>query len=504
MLTVDHYELIRREVENKGKSQRDVAKELGHSRKTVVKALKFRLPPGYQLTEPREKPVIEPVRHIIDAWLEQNKTARRKQRQTAMKIYERLRDEYSFEGHYGTVQRYVKEAANRQKEVFMPLQFAPGEEAQVDWHEGWVYDNGVERKVQFFVMRQCFSKAPFVYPYEKANLESFLDGHVRAFEYFGGVPQRIAYDNLKCAVIKVGKGKNRRLTKRFKELRAWYLFESRFCNIAKGNEKGDVENLCKRSERTYLSPQPHVDGIDQLASKLFDDCHNDLNRKGPDVHGGKTIGQLLEEERPCFLPLQSERFEACHRKATFVDSYSLVRVDNVRYSSPVQWAYQACVIKIFVDKIEVLCQGEVVARHRRSYKDGQFVLDPTHYLKLLQRKPGSLDNARAFKGQPWGEDFDFMRRELEYRYKDDGTKRYIKILMLFTEYQEVQVKAAVSLCVKRRAFSEDAVLNALRNEPLPVRRQLDLSDRPELMNQGNGIRSAAIYDQIRQGQEVLV
>jgi hypothetical protein len=97
-----------------------------------------------------------------------------------------------------------------------------------------------------------------------------------------------------------------------------------------------------------------------------------------------------------------------------------------------------------------------------------------------------------------------MRRELEYRYKDDGTKRYIKILMLFTEYQEAQVKAAVSLCVKRRAFSEDAVLNVLRNEPLPVRRQLDLSDRPELMNQGNGIRSAAIYDQIRQGQEVLV
>ena len=237
MLTMDHYELIRREVENKGKSQRDVAKELGHSRKTVSKALKLRLRPGYQLTRPREKPVIEPVRHIIDTWLEQNKKARRKQRQTAMKIYERLRDEYNFEGHYGTVQRYVKEAANRQKEVFMPLQFAPGEEAQVDWHEGWVYDNGVERKLQFFVMKQCFSKAPFVYPYEKANLESFLDGHVRAFEYFVGVPQRIAYDNLKCAVIKVGKGKDRRLTKRFKELRAWYLFESRFCNVARGNEK---------------------------------------------------------------------------------------------------------------------------------------------------------------------------------------------------------------------------------------------------------------------------
>jgi len=504
MLTVEHYELIRREVEINGKSQRQVAKELGHSRKTVAKVLKFRIPPGYQLTQPRIKPVLDPVRHILDAWIEQNKTARCKQRQLAKKMYERLRDEYSFKGSYAAVQRYIKEAANRQKEVFMPLQFEPGQEAQVDWHEGWVYDNGIERKLQFFAMRLCYSKAPFVYPYEKANLESFLDGHVRAFEYFGGVPQRIAYDNLKCAVIKVGKGKNRRLTKRFKELRAWYLFETRFCNIAKGNEKGDVENLCKHSEQAYLSPQPSIDGINQLASKLFDDCQNDLKRKGPEVHGGKTIGQLLNEEKAFLLPLQSQRFEACRSKSTFVDSYSLVRVDNVRYSVPVQCAYHPCIIKIFVDKIQVLGRGEIIAEHNRCYKDGQFILNPVHYLKLLQRKPGSLDNARAFKGQPWGEDFDIMRRELEYRDKNDGTKHYIKILMLFTEYPEVQVKAAVSLCIKRRAFSEDAVRNVLNNEPLPIRGKLNLSDRPELITKGNGIRSAGIYDQIKNRYEVLV
>ena len=504
MLTVEHYELIRRKVVIEEKSQRDVAKELGHSRKTVAKALKLRIPPGYRLTEPRPRPIIESVRHIINTWLEQNKKARRKQKQTAMRIYERLRDEYGFKGHYGTVQRYIKQAVDRQKEVFMLLQFEPGEEAQVDWHEGWVFENGIEQKYQFFCMKLCFSKAPFVYPYQKANLESFLDGHVRAFEYFGGVPQRIAYDNLKCAVIKVGKGKNRRLNKRFKELRAWYLFDTRFCNIAKGNEKGDVENCCKRSERTYLSPQPHVDGIDQLASKLFDYCQNDLRRKGPDVHGGKTQGELLEEEKSYLLPLQSERFEACRRKSTFIDNYSLVRVDNVRYSAPVGWAYHSCAIKIFVDKITILCDHQVVAEHRRCYIAGQFVLEPAHYLKLLQRKPGSIDNARAFKGQPWGQDFDFMRKELEYRYKDDGTKRYIKILMLFTEYPEVQVKQAVSICVTCRAFSEEAVLNVLRNEPLAERSRLDLSDRPELVNKGNGIRNAGIYDRLKSKEEVLV
>jgi transposase len=504
MLTVEHYELIRRKVLIEGKSQREAAKELGHSRKTVAKALELRIPPGYRLSEPRPRPVIEPVRHIIDAWLEQNKYARPKQRQTGQRIYERLRDEYGFTGHYGTVQRYIKEAAHRPKEVFMPLPFEPGEEAQVDWHEGWIFDNGVERKCQFFVMTLCYSKAPFVYPYERANLESFLDGHVRAFEYFGGVPRRIAYDNLRCAVIKVGKGKNRRLTKRFKELRAWYLFDTRFCNIAKGNEKGDVENCCKRSERTYFSPQPHVDGLEQLAGKLFDDCQNDLTRKGPDVHGGKTVAELLEEERSYLLPLQSERFAACRRRSTFVDSHSLVRVDNVRYSVPVEWAYHPCVIEIFVDKIRIVCGPQIVAVPRRCYIPGQFVLEPTHYLKLLQRKPGSLDNARAFKGQPWGEDFDLMRKELEYRYSEDGTIRYIKILMLFMEYPEVPVKAAVSLCVRRRAFSEEAVLNVLRNEPLPQRAKWDLSDRPELANQDSGSRDTRIYDQLKGREEVLV
>ena len=503
MLTVDHYELIRRKVEVDEKSQRDAAKELGHSRKTVAKALRLRLPQGYQLSKPRPSPVLDPFKPILDAWIEQNKTARRKQRQKATRMYERLRDEYGFTGHYGTVQRYVKQAANRQKEVFMPLQFDPGQEAQVDWHEGWIIDNGVERKCQFFIMKQCYSKATFVYPYERANLESFLDGHVRAFEYFGGVPRRIAYDNLKCAVIRVGKGKDRRLNKRFKELRAWYLFETRFCNVAKGNEKGDVENGCKHSENTYLSPIPQVDGLDQLAVKLFDDCRNDLQRKGPAVHGGKTIGELLEEEKPYMLALQSERFSACVRRSTFVDSHALVHVDTVRYSVPVEWAYHACVIEVFVDQVRIGCDHQWVAVHERCYNPGQFVLEPLHYLGLLQRKPGSLDNARAFKGQPWGLDFDLMRSELEYRHPKSGTRHYIDILMLFTKYPQAQVKAAVELCVRRRAFSKDAVLNVLRNEPLCERGRLDLSERPDLIMESNGVRDTGIYDQLKAREAVL-
>ena len=504
MLAVEHYELIRRKVLIDGLSQRDTAKELGHSRKTVAKALALRLPPGYRLTEPRPHPVLDPVRPIIDAWLEQNHTAPPKQRQNAKRMYERLCQEYGFTGHYATVRRYIKDRAQHQKEVFMPLAFAPGQEAQVDWHEGWIVANGIERKCQFFVMRLCYSKALFVYPYEKANLESFLDGHVRAFEYFGGIPRRIAYDNLKCAVTAVGRGRQRQLNSRFEELRAWYLFETRFCNVARGNEKGDVENGCKHSERTYLSPVPQIDSLDQLASKLFDDCRNDLARPGPQNHGGKTVGQLLAEEKPCFLPLPSERFAACVRRCTFVDSHALVRVDSVRYSVPVEWAYHACVIESFVDQVRILCEGQLVAAHARCYTAGQFVLEPRHYLRLLEQKPGSLDNARPFQGQPWPDSFVHMRKELEYRYPLDGTRRYIQILLLFTTYPPEPVQAAVDLCVQRRAFSAEAVLQALRQEPLSPGKRLDLSDRPELFQQDTGARPAGIYDQLKSREEVLV
>ena len=185
----------------------------------------------------------------------------------------------------------------------MPLAFEPGEEAQVDWHDGWVEENGVQRKAQFFCMRLCYSKASFVWPYERANLESFLDGHVRAFEYFGGVPRRLAYDNLKSAVIQVLPGRKRKLNKRFRELRSWYLFDTRFCNVACGNEKGDVENLAKRSQRTYLTPMPAVGALRDLGPQLISHCREDLNRPAPRPHQGKTQRELFEEEQRCLLPL---------------------------------------------------------------------------------------------------------------------------------------------------------------------------------------------------------
>ena len=237
---MEQYEQIRRMVLVEGLSQRETAERLGHSRKTVRKALEHSQPPGYQRTQEPVRAVIDPVKHIIEAWLEEDTKRPRKQRHTGERIWQRLCDEHGFTGSASAVRRYVAELRETKGEVFFPLSFDPGEEAQVDWGEGQIIQNGVVRKVFLFCMRMCHSGVSFVYPYERATQEALLDGHVRAFEFFGAVPRTLAYDNLKSVVISVGKGQERKLTQLFLALKSHYLFETRFCNVASGNEKGHV------------------------------------------------------------------------------------------------------------------------------------------------------------------------------------------------------------------------------------------------------------------------
>jgi len=500
MLTVEHYELIRRRHFLDGMSVRAIASELGHSRKTVAKALRHALPPGYRRAQPAACPVMGKFGAIVDAWLAMDRQRPVKQRHTAQRIWERLREEYGFAGSSSTVRRYVAKTRATGQEVFMPLAFEPGEEAQVDWHEGWVIERGQQRKVQFFCMRLCYSKASFVRAYERADLVSFLDGHVHAFAYFGGLVRRLAYDNLKSAVIQVKHGRERRLNSRFLELRSWYVFDSRFCSPGRGNEKGDVENLAKRSERQYLTPLPEVGSLAELNEHLLDGCRRDLALAGPRPYGDRTRGQLLEQEQSCLRGLPASAFEACQRISTTIDKRSLVTAETNSYSAPVRWAHHRVAVKLFVGRVELWCEHQCVATHDRSYEKGQFILDPMHYLNLLRTKPGSLDNARAFKGMfdgasaQWGCDLDLLRRELEYRYGGEGTKKFIGVLLLFTEYEHDQVRQAVHRCVSRRAFSDEAVLGVLRHQPSGPTHRLDLSHRPELTMVGDGIRPAAIYD----------
>jgi transposase len=491
LLRVEQYERIRRMVRVEGFSEREVARRLGHSRKTVRKALVHSSPPGYRRKGPVGRPVIDPFRSIIDAWMEEDQGRPRKQRHTARRIWERLCSEYGFGGSASAVRRYVADVGRRCGEVFFPLAFEPGEEAQVDWGDGWVVENGVLKKVHFFCMRLCYSGASFVYPYERMTLEALLDGHVRAFAFFRGVPRRLAYDNLKTVVITVGRGRQRRLTRKFVELRSHYLFSTRFCNVGAAHEKGHVENLVKHVQRTFLTPLPEGTGRADLIAHLMEGCRGDLQRvSGRDR---RPIGELLAVERARMLPVPAERFEACRMQSTFADKQGLVRFDKVSYSVPVRYAYHACVVKGFVDRVEIHVPDGCIARHERSDREDEYVLDWRHYVPLLERKPGGLHNGRPFQGEPWGEPLAAMRRELEYRLGGEGTKRFVRILLLFAQYPETQVQQAVHTCVRRGAFSDEAVHSLLAYQPPRRIGHLDLSSRPALAAVGSRPRPASVY-----------
>ena len=240
------YGRVRRAVRVEGKSQRAVAREFGLSRDTVRKMLQYAVPPGYQRQQPIRRPKLGPWLGVIDAILEDDKQRPVKQRHTAKRIFDRLKQEHGFTGGYTIVKDYVRGEEVRGREMFVPLTHAAGE-AQVDFGEALAVIAGVEQKAHYLAIDLPHSDDCFVAAFPAETTEAFLEGHVRAFAYLGGVPTRILYDNTKIAVAKILGGEERQRTRSFSELQSYYLFADKFGRPAKGNDKGQgrrVGRLC--------------------------------------------------------------------------------------------------------------------------------------------------------------------------------------------------------------------------------------------------------------------
>ena len=253
MFAVEVYAAVRRFVFVEGHSRREAARVFGLSRETVLKMCRFSLPPGYTRTLPISKPKLGALLPVIDAILEADRSAPAKQRHTAKRIFERLRDEHGFAGGYTVVKDHVRIGRARGRETFVPLAHPPGH-AQVAFGEAAGVIGGVRQKIHFFCMDLPQSDACFVKAYPCETTEAFLDGHVASFAFFGGVPRSILYDNLKIAVAKIrGDGKRER-TRAFAELISHYLFADRFGRPGKGNDKGKVEGLVKYARANFMTP----------------------------------------------------------------------------------------------------------------------------------------------------------------------------------------------------------------------------------------------------------
>ena len=303
MFTVELYAGIRRAVMVDGLSRREAAKRFGVHRNTITKMLQFSVPPGYRRRERPASKKLGPYMAWIDKVLEDDRSVHKKQRHTAHRIFERLRAEEGFSGGYTIVREYVARATLRAREMFVPLSHRPGH-AQADFGQADAYIAGKKVRFHYFCMDLPHSDGCFVKAYPAETAEAFCEGHVAAFDFFGGVPLSILYDNTRLAVARIVKGGRRLRSQMFAELQSHYLFDDRFGRPGKGNDKGKVEGLVGFVRRNFMTPLPVADSFDALNARFLDAC---VKRRQAILRGqSSTITERLRRTYP--------RSCRCHRR----------------------------------------------------------------------------------------------------------------------------------------------------------------------------------------------
>ena len=454
-------------------SGRQIARGFGISRDSVSKMLAYSEPPGYRRTAPIKRPKLDPYSAQIDLWLAEDKTRPRKQRHTAKRIFERLRDECAYDGGYTIVKDYVRTKKRGGKEMFVPLSHPPGH-GQADFGEALVVIGGIEQKAYFFAFDLPHSDACYIRAYPAANTEAWLDGHVHAFAFFGAVPRSVLYDNDRCLVAKIMPDGTRKRTQRFSAMLSHYVIGDRYGRPGKGNDKGKVEGLVGYGRRNFMVPMPRFADWAAFNDYLEEQC---CKRQADILRGHKiSIGERLEADLAAMRILPAAPFEACDLQSGQVTSTSMVRYRGNDYSVPVAYGHREVWIKGFVGRVVIGCATEIIADHRRSYDRGDMVFDPVHYLRLIERKIMSFDQAAPLQNWELPDAFATLQRLLEARQGKAGKREYVQVLRLLERFDLDVLHLAIKDALQMRAVSFDAVKHLLlcRIERRPPRLDLDV------------------------------
>lgn len=449
---------IRQRVLRDGVSIRQIQRETGLHHQTIKRILAHSSPPPFSSPK-REKPKLGPYVERIAAILaaEREEGLPKKQRHTAKRIFERLREE-GYTGGYTQVKEAVRKLRRTSQEVYFPLRHDPGE-AQVDFGHALIKLRGKLTKAAFFVLVLPHSGTLFVTAYPHECTETFQDGHVRAFAFMEGVPRRISYDNARTSVSQILGAHARKLTNGFLQLQSHYLFEEHFCRIYRPNEKGVVESMVKYTRLNFFVPVPEVDSFEELNYLLARQCLEDRKRR---VRGkGGTKEALLQEDQAAFLPLPQAPFEACRTRSTTAGRLSLVRFENNDYSVPVRYAHHPVVVKGYVDRVLICRADAVIAEHERLWTKEGIAFNPIHYLELLERKPGALDYARPLEEWELPECFHRLRGRLTEDGSAEGAREYIRVLRLLEKHPLDRVAHAIEKALTLRRCSRDIVAQYL-------------------------------------------
>ena len=472
MLTVETIGRVRRDHFLKGKTIREIARDLKVSRNTVRKVLRSGATSFEYERSVQPRPKLGRWTAELDALLTSNAANPSRDQLTLMRIFEDLRGR-GYEGGYDAVRRYArrwsKERGHSTVAAYVPLSFAPGEAYQFDWSHEVVVLSGVTVKVKVAHVRLCHSRMLFVRAYPRETQEMVFDAHDRAFGLFKGTCRRGIYDNMKTAVETVFVGKDRLYNRRFLQMCSHYLVEPVACTPGSGWEKGQVENQVGLVRERFFTPRLRFMSCNELNGWLLDKCIGYAKAHRHPELTEQTIWEVFEDERPKLVPYAG-KFDGFHTVPASVSKTCLVRFDNNKYSVMASAVGRPVEVQAYADRIVIRQDGRIVADHRRSFDRGTTIYDPWHYVPVLVRKPGALRNGAPFKDWVLPAAIEGVRSKLTGA--NDGNRQMVDILTAVLTDGLAAVEAACAEAITHGVHSADVILNILarRRDPGPAAR----------------------------------
>jgi transposase len=445
---------------------REISRRTGLSRNTIRKYLRSgSVEPRFKVPERPSK--LDLFADKLSGWLQSEASKSRKQKRTVKQLYVDLVS-LGYDGSYGRVAAFSRNwKADRQVErqtsgrgTFVPLVFQSGEAFQFDWSEDWAILGGERTKLQVAHFKLSHSRAFVVRAYLLQTHEMLFDAHYHAFRVLGGVPRRGIYDNMRTAVDRIGRGKDRQVNARFSAMVSHYLFDAEFCNPASGWEKGQVEKNVQDARHRLWQPIPSCVDVDGLNVWLERRC---VELWGQIPHGTLpgTIADVWSDEITSLMPIP-RRFDGFVEHTKRVSPTCLVHLERNRYSVPASFANRPVSVRVYPDRVVIAAEGQILCEHRRIIErchrlPSRTIYDWRHYLAVLQRKPGALRNGAPFVDLP--DAFKQLQHHLLKRL--GGDREMVEILALVLQHDEQAVLCAVEMALSSGVPTKTHVLNLL-------------------------------------------
>lgn len=448
-------------------SIREISRRTGLSRNTVRKYLRSdSVEPTFRL--PVRPSGLDPYAAKLAHMLRQEAGKSRKQKRTIKQLHADL-VALGYNGSYNRVAAFARDwKAARQREqrttgrgVFVPLAFLAGEAFQFDWSEDWAVIAGDRTKLQVAHFKLSYSRAFFLRAYPQQTHEMLFDAHNHAFRVLGGVPRRGIYDNMRTAVDRIGRGKERQVNARFSAMISHFLFEAEFCNPASGWEKGQIEKNVQDARHRLWQPTPNFPSLSALNDWLETRCRELWAQT---AHGSQpgSVADVWSEEARQLMQL-ARPFDGFVEYAKRVSPTCLIHLDRNRYSVPASFASRPVSVRVYPERIVVVAEGQIVCEHTRVFarahdrKSTTTVFDWRHYLAVVQRKPGALRNGAPFAELPLA----FRTLQQRMLKTPGGDREMVEILALVLQHDEEAVLTAVELALEAGAPTKTHILNLL-------------------------------------------